>query len=234
MIDIHSHILPGIDDGARTLYDSVEIARELASQGITDIIATPHYVNETKYVSPRGHNRRLLMELRKKLAEEGVKVNVYLGNEIYIDEEIEKLIKMGKISTLADSRYLLVELPLHEKYQNYEDVLGSLLNVGYQVVLAHPERYEIVQEDYGVAKELYEMGVLFQCNLCSIVGKYGKNARKMIRKLAKDKMIFAFGSDIHRCSRTNQIKVAQRKIAKYYNGAELERVFVKNPRKILG
>lgn len=233
MIDIHSHILPGIDDGARTFEDSIEIVRELASQGITDVIATPHYANETSYMSPCEYNESLLLELKKGLVAEGIKVNIYLGNEIYIDGQAEEFIKAGKVSALAGSKYLLVELPLHEEYQSYEDILGSLMDAGYKVILAHPERYEIVQKDYGVVEDLYKMGILLQCNVCSILGKYGKDAKKLVRRLAKDKMIFAFGSDIHRCSHSDQLKRAQKKIARYYNDQELEKVLVKNPRKIL-
>ena len=85
MIDAHSHILPGIDDGARTLADSIEIVKWLVGQGVTDVIATPHYVDETNFVSPRAKNLKLLSDLRKKLKTEGVKVEIHLGNEIYIN-----------------------------------------------------------------------------------------------------------------------------------------------------
>ena len=233
MIDIHSHFLPGVDDGARTFVDSIAILRELASQGITDVVATPHYVCETSYMSPYEYNAKLLEELKQKVALEDFKINIYLGNEIYIDEKILDLLSEGQITTVAGGKYLLAELPLHEEFQNYEDVFKMLLDAGYKVILAHPERYEIIQKDYSIAKDLCGMGVLLQCNICSIVGKYGKEARKIIRKLAKDKLIFAFGSDIHHYSQSNQLSVAQKKIAKYYSEEELDKVFVKNPRKIL-
>lgn len=233
MIDTHSHILPGIDDGARELADSVRLVRELVSQGVTDIIATPHFANETIYVSPRAENLKIMNSLKEKLVDEGVDVNIYLGNEIYIDNKILELLKFGAIATLADSKYLLVELPLNGEYPNYEDLLAELMQNGYKVILAHPERYEITQNDYSVIDDLCNIGVLLQCNTGSIVGKYGKKAKKLVEKLAKDKLIFVFGSDIHHCRGGEDLKMAQKKLRKYYSEDELNQVLVKNPKKIL-
>ena len=103
MIDIHSHILPGIDDGAKTLSHSLDVIKEAVNNGVTDIIATPHYVNETIYVSPRVENVKLLAKLRAAAKAEGIPVNLYLGNEIYIDNNIPELLKTKKVSTLYDS-----------------------------------------------------------------------------------------------------------------------------------
>ena len=121
IIDIHSHILPGIDDGARTLTDSIDSIRELADQGIVGIIATPHFVNETTYMSPRDHNLELLKELKQQLQNESINVELYLGNEIYLDKDISLLLNTKIISTMADSKYLLVELPLDNEFPNFEE-----------------------------------------------------------------------------------------------------------------
>jgi len=93
MIDIHSHLLPGVDDGVKTPEESVEIIKNLHRQGITDIIITPHYVSETTWTSSRTNNRILLGRLQNQLRMQGIPVNIYLGNEIYIDRDIEKLLK---------------------------------------------------------------------------------------------------------------------------------------------
>ena len=238
MIDIHSHILPGVDDGARTLTESVEIVRVLTKMGVTDIVATPHFIAESNYESSRYDNMRKLMELKKALETEAINVKIYLGNEIYIDRRIKDLLKAGKIATLAESKYLLVEIPLNDEYANYEDILMDLMNCGYKVVLAHPERYAIIEKDFEIARELYRNGVLFQCNLYSILGKYGRNAKKAIRKLAKEKLIFTFGSDIHHPGDVEKMKkqhsLAIKKYLKYYNEAELKKLLVGNPAKIIG
>lgn len=234
MIDIHAHILPDIDDGAQTMRDSVEMVRELAKAGATDIIATPHYVDETIYTSPRDENEKLLDELRRELANEGVGVELHLGNEIYLNEKIAELVGAGEVATLAGGEYLLVELPMSGEYAGYEDTMRDLMAAGYKVILAHPERYIAVQNDFTILQNLREMGVLLQCNLGSIIGKYGKRARKVVRKLAKEKMIFAFGSDIHHCQGADYWALAQKKLGKYYGEPELEQVLVGNPRGILG
>lgn len=234
MIDIHAHILPGVDDGARDFEESVAVVRWLAHQGVTDVVATPHYIDETEYVSPRKANLKLLEELKDKLKENGVEVGVYLGNEIYINNEIGRLIEAGKISTLAESNYLLVELPLNGEFPNWEEYLRELVYNGYKVVLAHPERYEIVQENYDKVMDICAMGVLLQCNLKSVLGAYGKKAEKVVKRLAKDKMPFAFAGDTHRVGRKNYLTLAQNKLRKYYSEEELKRVLEANLRKIIG
>jgi protein-tyrosine phosphatase len=233
MIDIHSHILHGVDDGAKTLSDSVAVVRELVGCGVTDIIATPHYVEDTRYTVERKENLALLKGLREKLVAENIDVNIYLGNELYISENILQWLKKGVVSPLSDSKYLLVELPLNGEYQNYEDLLLELIQFGYKVILAHPERYEIFKEDYSLLVNLWGEGVLLQCNIGSFVGKYGREALKLARRLAKDKRIFALGSDIHHCSRNDFIMKAQKKLAKFYSDTEIEELLVGNPSKIL-
>lgn len=234
MIDLHSHVLPGIDDGARTFENSIDIIRELSEQGVTDLVATPHYICDTIYISPKEENEKLLSELKQKLEENGLNINVYLGNEIYIDETIKPLLDSKTISTLADSEYTLVEFPLNDAYPNYEDILGDLMQSGYKVVLAHPERYAITQRDFQILKDLYDMGVLMQCNLGSFLGKYDKGAEKTAIKLAKERMIFGFGTDIHHARRDDGISKATKKLKKYYNERELNKLLIENPRKVLG
>lgn len=233
MIDIHSHILPGVDDGASSLESSLRIIREAVRNGVTDIIATPHYINETIYVSPCADNAKILSELKKAVKAEKIPVNLYLGNEIYIDGDIVDLIKAKKITSLAGSKYLLVELPLNEEFPNYEEYLRDLISRGVKVILAHPERYVIIQKDYKIAQELHRLGVLFQCNTGSLIGVYGKREQKLVRKLAKDKLIFTFASDIHHRRGDENWQKAMKKMAKLYTPAEIKRLLVTNPGKIL-
>lgn len=233
MIDIHSHILPGIDDGARTLDESVELVRELASYGVTTVVATPHFVDETIYTSPKNANSKLVTKLRRCLKEEGINVKVVLGNEIYINPMIVELIKAGEVSKMGRSKYLLVELPMTGDFPNYEDIFLDLMQNGFKVVLAHPERYESFKKDFSLVRDLYDMGVLLQCNLGSISGKYGKNAKKLVTRLIKERMVFAFGSDIHHPSHTDYYGAGLKKLRKYYTETELETVLVDNPGTIV-
>ena len=233
MIDIHSHVLPGVDDGSKNITMSLEILRGLEEQGITDLICTPHYIAETSQVSPRSKNEELLKKLQERAAKRGLKINLYLGNEIYIDREIAKLIRAKKISPLSKSKYLLVELPMSGKFEQYEDILLSLQQKKWQVILAHPERYQSFQKDYKKILELHKQGVLLQCNLGSFIGQYGKHAKKTAQKIAKDKLIFCVGTDIHHPRDYSEIAKAQKKLRKYYEFYELDAILVQNPLKIV-
>ena len=235
MIDLHSHILPGIDDGSPDFETSVALVSELAVGGVTEVIATPHYIEETIYTSPRTANMKLLTTLRRHLKKAGIPVKVHLGNEIYITPDILKLLKAREISPLgkATSKYLLVELPMNGKFPNYADIFLSLIRSGYKVVLAHPERYSSFASDFDLVSELYDMGVLMQCNLGSFAGIYGKTVLKLACRLAKEKMIFALGSDIHHVRGGKWMPAAFKKLSKFYSADELGELLEKNPKKVL-
>ena len=233
MIDIHSHILPGVDDGVKTLAGSIELIRELSRSGATDIIATPHYVSETRYVSRKDNNLRLLEEVKSALLAEQINVEIYLGNEIYIDPKIAKMVSEGTISSMAGSKYVLVELPLNKSYPSYRDILVDLLDMGYRVILAHPERYEIIQTSYNVLLELHSLGVLFQCNLGSVMGKYGIEAKTVVKRIMKDSLVFAFGSDAHHCHGVDYWVKAQKKVSRYCSERQFNQAMTLNPRKML-
>ena len=233
MIDLHSHVLPGIDDGVADIADSVKLVRELANGGVTDVFATPHYIDETIWTSSREVNLKLVSDLQKRLDDEGIVVKIHLGNEIYINRKILKLLESGEISLMGDSKYLLVELPMSGDFLGFSDIFLELLRAGYKVILAHPERYTSFQKDFSLLSELYDMGVLLQCNVGSFVDQYGKAARKLAVKLAKSKMIFGLGTDIHHPRGEEFLPGAIKKLGKYYSSDELEELLVGHPRKIL-
>lgn len=233
MIDLHSHILPGVDDGAKTFDDSLKMLRELESQLITDVVLTPHYFPERGYTNSCVENQKIFLELRQRAAAEGIKVNLYLGNEIYISDDIIELIYQSKIRPLAGSNFLLIELPLDGKFDHYEDIFRNLIQSGWRVVLAHPERYASAQNDYQSLLDLYHMGVLFQCDLFSLNGQYGKAAKKLVNRLAAEHLIFGFGTDIHRPHRDKRISRAQGRLLKYYTPEELDQLLDNNAKIVI-
>ena len=233
MIDIHSHLLPNVDDGVHTFTDSLAILRGYSEQGITDIIITPHYIAETEWTSKRYQNQRIFAKLKDQAVAAKIPINIYLGNEIYIDPNVAELLKSCTISSLADSKYLLLELPMSGEYAGADDIFLSLIQAGYKVILAHPERYQSSHKNIDHLLELHEMGVLFQCNLGSIIGQYGKNTQKTLKKLAKADLIFCFGTDIHHTRDYSEIAKAQKKLRKYYSADRLQAVLATNARKIL-
>ncbi|MDO4889250.1 MAG: hypothetical protein Q4A25_00965 [Candidatus Saccharibacteria bacterium] len=232
MIDLHNHSLYGIDDGSRTYEESLEIIRGLSDHGVTDIFLTPHYIAGTNQASPRFENTNRYNYLRAAVRHQRIPVNLYLGNEIYIDRDIEKLIRFGQLKTLGDSNYLLIELPMSGEYADYEGIFLQLIKDGYKVILAHPERYTSFQKDYNRILELNSIGVLFQCNLGSIIDQYGKEARKTLIKMIRDDLVFAFGTDIHHVRDFKEIDRARDILEKYYED-DLGRVLTNNPRSII-
>lgn len=234
MIDIHSHLLYGIDDGSKSIEDSVDIIKNMQDIGFTDIILTPHYIKESNYNSSRSNNIKLLGKLKEALKANNIDVNLYLGNEIYIDDDIYDLLKNNEISTLNDSRFLLIELPMNGEYPNYIDIFEHLINKGYRVILAHPERYISFQNDLSKVDELEKIGVYFQSNLESILGSYGKGAVKAIKKLLKQKKISFLATDIHHKKRDyNKFEKAKKKIRRYLSKEELNILLYENPSKII-
>ena len=232
MIDLHSHILPGIDDGSPDFETSVNLVRELAAGGVTDVYATPHYIEETHYSSPVDANTALLADLQARCNAEGLPVRLHLGNEIYITPNVVSLLENGQIRGLDGTSYLLIELPMSGDFPGYYDIFLELIRAGYKVVLAHPERYTSFARDFSLFEELYDMGVLMQCNLGSFAGIYGKTVFKLACRMAKEKKIWAFGSDIHHVRGNTWINDAKKKLGKFYTDSELEELLAGNASKI--
>ncbi len=197
MVDIHNHLLYGIDDGSNSIEDSIDVLKDLEKNGYTDIILTPHYIKDSRYSNPRINNLELLDTLKKEVKNNNISINLYLGNEIFIDDDIYSLLEKNIISSLNNTNYILVELPLSGEFSGYQEIFKYLLNKGYKVVLAHPERYISFQEDFNKVNELEKIGVYFQSNIDSLVGKYGPGAEKMIRRLLKENKISFLATDIH-------------------------------------
>lgn len=196
MKDIHNHILYDIDDGSTSYQKSIEILNNLKQRGVTDIVATPHYIIGTNYNSDNKKKIELLNNLKK-----ATDINLYIGNEVYLDNNIIDYIKDKKISTINNSRYLLIELPLNEKMECANDIIFELRNNGIVPILAHPERYHYLTIDDF--KKFIDQGCLLQGNITSLIGKYGKNACNNLKLLLKKRMIHVLGTDTHLTSNFN-------------------------------
>ena len=198
MIDIHSHIIYDIDDGCSNIEESVNVVKKLKTLGFDNIILTPHYIKASEYTIENKEKKDKYNLLKEELIKNNINVKLYLGNEIYMNDEIDELVLNKKVYTMNKSRYILIEFSLYNEIKNIEDYLYELKLKGYIPVIAHPERYSYFQKDYNKVNELYESGVLFQCNYASIIGTYGKDAMKLVTYLLKNKMVSFMGTDIHK------------------------------------
>lgn len=197
MKDIHSHLLFGIDDGCKDINESISLLKEAEKQGVTELMITPHYIEESKYNCNNEEKQKLFDQLVEKTKEENINIKLYLGNEVFINDNFLKLLKKKEIKTLNNSKYVLLEFPFGNMLYNTKDIIYELVVAGYVPILAHPERYRIFQRHPDHIEEYLRMGVLLQGNYKSLFGKYGREAKKTLIYLLKKHQITFLGSDCH-------------------------------------
>ena len=197
MIDIHSHILPNIDDGARSIEETFNMIKEAKNVGFDVIVSTSHYM-EGYYETNVPEREVWVKAIHENLQAKNIDINLFLGNEIYMSDNIIKLLEDRKASTINDTSYVLFELPLNVEPLNLYDTIYELQQYKLVPILAHPERYSFVQREPELIYDLVEKGVLMQANYGSIIGQYGKKAQMIVKKFFEGNMIHLLGSDVHR------------------------------------
>ena len=231
MTDVHSHILFDVDDGCSTLKESIELLKKMHDIGFNNIILTPHYIDGSEYNSKNNEKLSKLKELKEEIKKENIDINIYLGNEIFINNNIYELIKSKNIYTLNNTRYILVELPFHNQIVNLEDIIYELKIKGLIPIIAHPERYTYFQKNYKEVDRLKEEGFLFQANYSSILGYYGKDAQKLLKYMLKKQYIDYLGTDIHKTKKTyviDNFKKIEKKIIKITKKDYYEKILSNN------
>ena len=197
MIDIHSHILPNIDDGSRSIDETFNLIKEAKNVGFDAIVLTSHYM-EGYYETNVPERKVWVNAIYENLQAKNIDINLYLGNEIYMSENIIKLLEEGKASTINDTSYVLFELPLNAEPLNLYDTIYEMQQYKLVPILAHPERYSFVQREPELVYDLVEKGVLMQANYGSIIGQYGNKAQMIVKKFFEGNMIHLLGSDVHK------------------------------------
>lgn len=195
-IDIHSHILPGMDDGSRSAAQSLSMLRIACEQGIDLMIATPHNM-PGKGCPVVESVRESAARLAEQAAQEGLPVEIICGTEYYYREEVLELLEAGQGITLGDSDCVLVEFePMVDRIY-FRNALRDILGTGYRPVVAHVERYGKVLEDISLLHDLKKMGILLQVNSLSVTGENGRPTRRAVRKLLKDALVDFVATDAH-------------------------------------
>jgi len=193
--DMHSHIIPGIDDGAQTLSDSLLLAKKFKDLGYKKLIATPHIMADYFRNTPDTIHRGLDV-LRKGLQEIHLDLEVDAAAEYYLDETFERKVKQKEILTFGDN-CLLFELSYINAPQNLTDFIKLIQDAGYKPVLAHPERYPYYYASIENYFQIREAGCLLQLNSIALTGYYGKGATKVAEEMAENHLIDFIGSDMH-------------------------------------
>jgi protein-tyrosine phosphatase len=193
--DMHSHLIPGIDDGARTIEDSIALARRMHELGYKKLITTPHiqhdFYKNTPEIILGG-----LKKVREALKAENIPIEIDAAAEYLMDDGFEELAEKGKLLTF-NGKHVLVELSYFNPNPNLKNFIFNLQIEGYKVILAHPERYTYWFSDFAKFEDLKTRGVLFQLNLVSLAGFYPDPVKKYAEKFIEKGMIDLVGSDMH-------------------------------------
>lgn len=200
MIDLHCHILPGIDDGAENMEEAIEMARISVDQGFSAVVATPHY-GSGKYLSQIGDVLRLVEELNRELEARNIKLTVFPGMEIRITADVLDSLSTGKILSINRGRYVLLELPMMQVPAGFENFIRMMINSGKKVVLAHPEKNLEIQRHpeiiYRLLTAFNPGDLLMQITADSITGESGLSALSTSKYLLENDLAHIVATDAH-------------------------------------
>jgi protein-tyrosine phosphatase len=207
-VDMHSHVLPGIDDGAQNPQESIELIRKMMELGIKKIIATPHIMADYHRNTPESINGALTL-LKEELKKELIEIEVQAAAEHFFDETFEARVDEDRLMTMGDN-YVLFELSFISKPPNIISVIQKMKDHGYRPILAHPERYTYITPDEF--RNLHDWGCDFQLNTISLTGYYGRETKRLAEQLIDLQLIDFISSDMHHLRHAAAFKDALRSI----------------------
>lgn len=234
MIDLHTHILPGVDDGVRNDEDAVEFARVAAADGVRTIVATPH-CREGFYVNDRASVADGVERLRALLAREGVDVEVLPGGEVHVCPDLPQRMKDGRAPTLADNgKTLLLELSMSQYPVGLEDLVFQLRVAGAIVLFAHPERIRYFQDDVRRYEAVIRLGAFGQITTGSITGTFGEGISEFSEELLRKRIVHVIASDAHNVRGRPPVMSRAVEAASAYVGREIaEKMATEFPRALI-
>ncbi|NLT95701.1 MAG: capsular biosynthesis protein [Clostridia bacterium] len=234
IIDFHSHILPGIDDGARNWDEFSAIARQAVEAGITHMVCTPHYIYKEADFEPEKYYK-LFAEAKRILKELGLNIKLVPGSEVFYVPEVFSCLEKGLVVTInGGNKYILLEFPQFDIPNNVEQIIYLLKIQGVIPIIAHPERNPAFSDDPGLLDSLLKKGALAQLNAGSIVGESGKQVRKTAQSFIKAGMIHLLGSDVHTPKNPFQnFNKGLKKIEELLGTNKLNELLIFNPVRII-
>ena len=235
MYDLHAHILPGVDDGAETIEQTLEMARVAAQSGTRFLLATPHRRDVTER-SCVASLRDLFDEVGVRVREQDTELTLVLGMENHLDLELPDEVTAGRALPIGDTRYILVEMPFVGRPMYVEDVLYRLQLQGLIPVLAHPERIETFQRDPKLLLDLVERGMLSQITAGSAIGVFGRRVQRFTAHLLRRNLVHVMSSDTHqpRGPRSPELGPGVAALTRLVGEVSATAMVVDTPRAILG
>lgn len=227
MIDVHTHILPFVDDGSPDIETSLKMLTEAEAKGISDIILTPHALRSN--IKPYSKADLLQAYADFSQAARRHHIKLHLGQEISYHSKLLTALKNKDLLSINNSNYLLLELPFTEAVEDFDELIYNITTLGYRVIIAHIERYKYLDYDDILSYSKYP--VIFQVNSGSITGNNGKACQKLCLRLFRQGLVKLVGSDVH-SFRTNDLDQAYRIIEDKFGAALAQQIFVHNPRQL--
>lgn len=229
MIDLHSHILPELDDGSQSLRESMAMARVAVDSGVTAMVATPHCMDDR---AREVHSAWLL--LRDALAEAEIPLKLYLGMEVFGTRDTVRFLRERKLFTLNGSYYPLIEFAFRSDGREETRILQSVIEAGYRPLVAHPERYSYVRRNPELINIWQHMGCLFQVNRGSLLGRFGNSAQDMAFELVERGFAAVVASDAHTAHmRTPWMADVKELLAREVSAQTADCLLQYNPERIL-
>lgn len=230
-IDLHTHILPGVDDGARTMEDALAMARLAVNSGVRTVVTTPHSNRDPRFASLVESRVRAL---QYRLRCEGIPLRVLPGMEIFATEDTPARLAQGTLLPLAGTRYALVEFDFEEEPFFIEQILQGVRAVRFVPVMAHPERYACVGEQPELVRVWRQDGCLIQVNKGSLLGRFGEEIRETALQLLQDGVVTVVASDAHSpLMRTTEMATVAQFLSKEWSPAIERELLWENPRRLL-
>lgn len=206
--DLHSHFIPGIDDGSQSMHETIDLLKEMIAFGYKKVITTPHimsdYYKNTPEIILNG-----LRKVQDEITKQNLDIEIDAAAEYYLDDTFEEKIETGQLLTFG-KKYLLFELPFIGEPPMLDKVLFKLQTNGYKPIIAHPERYSFWYRSFDKYEKLKDKGIFFQLNINSLSGEYPAETKKMALRLIKEGMINFIGSDCHNMNHINMMQKALR------------------------
>jgi protein-tyrosine phosphatase len=236
MIDIHSHILFGVDDGAASLADSLSLARIYEKAGYRQVVATPHAELDSLPIKNYGSNIRAgVNRLNQYLEKHQMALKVLTGMEVGLDPKLSDMVARGRILTLADTKYLLVETPFSRLPLNWWEIVFLLASGGITVIFAHPERCAQVPSCHDLLEKMAQAGAKFQVNWDSFTGAYGSMVANVARLMARKGFIHCLATDSHDAAdrHAGNVRAIAVQLKDFIGAENLRRIAVENPTRVV-
>ncbi len=235
-VDIHTHILPMVDDGPDELGEAMEMLEIAVRNGTSHIVLTPHYLTDddrSKDLS-KSQLEEKFEEFKKVALEEGCEISLYFGAEVHVTKEIDSIIEKNEIITINNTKYVLLEFDFSEESDRALEITKKILNAGYLPIIAHPERYKFVKNDPALIIPFVQEGAILQINSSSILGENGAASQEAALTIINSELASIVASDSHGVFyRSPDLSEAYAFVSSIFSRRSSELLFFENPRLVL-